>query len=99
MTVAGTYAITVKTPMGEQKGTLTVNPDGAAFSGAVTVDMMGSMEIADGKVDGDALAWTMQMNVPMPMSLDCEAIVAGDAITGTVKAGTFGTFNLTGTRE
>ena len=98
MTVAGTYAITVKSPMGEQSGTLTVHPDGGAFSGTVNVAMMGTMEIADGKVDGDRLSWTMQMKMPMPMALECEATVSGDAISGTVKAGAFGTFDLNGTR-
>ena len=38
------------------------------------------------------------MKVPMPMTLDCEATVDGDAITGNVKAGAFGAMALTGKR-
>ena len=98
MTVAGTYDIAVKSPMGEQKGSFTVVPAGDSFTGSVTVDMMGSMDVTDGKVDGDKLIWAMKMHAPMPMTLDCEATVDGDAIKGTVKAGAFGTFNLSGTR-
>ena len=84
MAVAGTYDITVKSPMGEQKGRFTVNPDGGSFSGSVTIDMMGSMDIENGTVAGDTLAWTMQMRAPMPMTLECEATIDGDAITGQV---------------
>jgi len=54
MSVAGTYETTVKSPMGDQKGTLTVNPgaDGTSFTGSMAGGM-GSMDIADGSVDGD----------------------------------------------
>ncbi len=98
MAVAGTYDITIKTPMGDQKGTLTVNPSGEGFTGSVTSAMMGAMDIAGGKVAGDTITWTMDMKVPMPMTLEGEATVAGDAITGSVKAGAFGSMALSGTR-
>jgi len=38
------------------------------------------------------------MKVPMPMTLECDATVDGDTITGGVKAGMFGTSPLSGTR-
>jgi hypothetical protein len=40
----------------------------------------------------------MAMTVPMPMTLEGTATVDGDTITGSVKAGAFGTFPMTGTR-
>lgn len=98
MSVAGTYDVTIKTPMGDQKGKLTINPAGDSFTGSVTSDMMGSMDIADGKVAGDTATWTMDMKVPMPMTLECEATINGDAITGSIKAGMFGSMALAGTR-
>jgi hypothetical protein len=98
MAVAGTYDVVIKTPMGDQKGTLTVNPDGDAFTGSVTSAMMGSMEIAGGKIAGDTITWTMDMKVPMPMTLEGTATIDGDAITGAVKAGAFGSMALSGTR-
>ena len=48
--------------------------------------------------DGDKLTWKLDITVPMPMTLDGEATVDGDTITGTVTAGAFGAFPLTGTR-
>ena len=59
---------------------------------------MGSMEVANGKVSGNTLNWSMDMKVPMPMTLDCEATVDGDAMTGAVKAGVFGSMPLSGKR-
>jgi hypothetical protein len=41
----------------------------------------------------------MNMVVPMPMTLDCEATIDGDTLTGSVNAGAFGAMPLSGTRE
>ena len=98
MSVAGTYNVVVKTPMGDQNGNFTVNVDGGGFSGSISSPMMGTMEIAGGKVDGNKLTWSMDMKVPMPMTLDCEATVDGDSIAGAIKAGAFGSMAVSGTR-
>ena len=98
MSLAGTYECITKTPMGDQKSDVTISVDGDTFTGS-NVGAMGSMDLEDGKVDGNKLTWSMKMTVPMPMTLEGEAIIDGDALTGTVKAGAFGTFPMTGTRE
>ena len=98
MSVAGTYECVTKTPMGDQKSDVTITVDGDTFTGT-NVGAMGSMDMENGKVDGNTLTWTMKMTVPMPMTLEGEAIVDGDTITGTVKAGAFGAFPLNGTRK
>ena len=97
MSVAGTYDCVTKTPMGDQKSKFTVNVDGDTFTGQ-QAGAMGSMDVVDGKVDGNTLTWTMNMTVPMPMKLTAEATVEGDTITGTVDAGAFGKMPMTGTR-
>ena len=97
MGVAGTYDCVTKTPMGDQKSKLTVNVDGDSFTGQ-QAGAMGSMDVVDGKVDGNTLTWKMNMTVPMPMTLTAEATVDGDAITGTVDAGAFGKMPMSGTR-
>ena len=96
MAVDGTYDVTVKSPLGDQKSTLTVKSDGKSFTGT-NDGAMGSMDVS-GTIDGDTLAWKQQMTVPMPMTLDMTATVDGDTITGTVGAGAFGSFPLSGTR-
>ena len=98
MSVAGTYEVTTKTPMGDQKGSFTVTVDGDSFTGNVS-NPMGNMAVQDGKVSGNTLTWKMDMKVPMPMSLTCTATVDGDAITGEIDTGAFGKMALAGTRE
>ncbi len=98
MSVAGTYECVTKTPMGDQKSEVTINVDGDTFTGS-NVGAMGSMELENGKVDGNTLTWTMKMTVPMPMTLEGTATVDGDVLTGSVKAGAFGTFPMNGTRK
>ncbi len=98
MSVAGTYDCVIKSPMGDQKSKFTVAVDGDSFTGGMAGGM-GSMEVEGGAVSGNTLTWKMNMTVPMPMTLDCDATIDGDSITGNVKAGAFGTFPLIGTRE
>ena len=100
MSVAGTYDCVTKSPMGDQKSTFTVVPsdDGSSFTGS-NQGAMGSMDVEDGKIDGDTLTWKMNMTVPMPMTLDCKADIQGDQLTGTVNAGAFGSMPMTGERK
>jgi hypothetical protein len=95
--VDGSWDTLVKSPMGDQKATLTIASSGSSFTGSYS-GAMGTTEIKDGTVDGDRLTWKLDITVPMPMTLDAEATVDGDAMTGTVTAGAFGAFPLTGTR-
>ena len=97
MSVAGTYEFEVNSPLGAQNGTFTVVPDpsGLSFTGELN-GSMGSTEVTDGSISGNTLSWEMKISSPMPMSLDCEAVVEGEVVTGTVKAGIFGSMPLTG---
>lgn len=95
--VDGSWNTVAKTPMGDQQATLNVTSNGDTFSGNYS-GAMGTSEIKDGKVDGDTLSWSLDITVPMPMTLTCEATVDGDTINGTVTAGAFGSFPLTGSR-
>ena len=97
MSVAGTYDCVTKSPMGDQKSKFTVNVEGDTFTGQ-NAGAMGSMNVVDGKVDGNTLTWTMNMTVPMPMKLEGSATIDGDALTGTINAGAFGAMPMTGTR-
>lgn len=96
--VDGEWDCVVKSPLGDQKSTMTVVSSGDTFTGTNT-GAMGSTEIQDGKVDGEKLTWKMSVTVPMPMTLDGAATVDGDTITGTVTAGAFGAFPMTGARK
>ncbi|MGH6744021.1 hypothetical protein EDF58_1011176 [Novosphingobium sp. PhB57] len=95
--LGGTYECSTKTPMGHQKGTLTIVPEGDTFTGQITGDL-GTMELRGGTISGNQLSWKMKMTSPMPIDLDCKATVDGTALTGTIKAGFFGTMPLEGTK-
>ena len=95
--VDGSWDTLVKSPMGDQKATMTIQSAGDTFTGTFT-GAMGNSEIKNGTIDGDTLRWAIDITVPMPMTLTGEAKVEGDTITGGVTAGAFGTFPLTGTR-
>ena len=97
--VDGAYDVVTKTPMGDQQSVLTVISDDKGGFNGTNAGMMGSMDVKDGKVDGNKLTWIMEMVVPMPMTLEAEATVDGDSITGTVKAGAFGSMAMSGKRR
>lgn len=96
--VDGSYDCVTKSPMGDQKSVFTVTSDGASFTGQ-NAGAMGALDVENGKVDGNKLTWTMAMKVPMPMTLEAEAVIDGDTLTGTIKAGAFGSMAMTGTRQ
>ncbi len=95
--VDGSWDCVVKSPLGDQKLTLSITGADTSFSGTAS-GAMGSSDVS-GTLDGDTIAWTQSVTVPMPMTLDCKATVDGDTLTGTVGAGAFGSFPLTGSRS
>jgi hypothetical protein len=98
MSVEGVYDCVTESPMGEQKSVLTIKIDGDNIVGS-NEGAQGSMDLEDGKVDGNSLTWTMNMTVPMPMTLQASATVDGDKLSGSVNAGAFGDMPMTGTRR
>ncbi len=97
-TVDGAYDCVTKTPMGDQTSVLTIVSNGDSFHGT-NAGPLGSLDVKNGKVDGNRLTWTMDLTMPMPMTLTCEAIVTGDSIAGAMDAGPFGKMAMTGTRR
>lgn len=96
MSIDGTYDVVVKSPMGERKSVLTVQSAGDRFTGTNAGDA-GSFDVS-GAVSGNTLTWQQKITTPMPMTLDMTATIEGDTITGSAKAGAFGSFPLSGQR-
>ncbi len=97
MSADGTWNTTINSPMGSQNGTMSLATDGGTLTGKIS-GPQGEIDIEDGTVDGDSLAWKANMTSPMPMTLEFTATVAGDEINGEVKLGAFGNATFTGTR-
>lgn len=96
MTVSGKWNIEIKSPMGAQKASLDLKTDGGALSGTQS-GQQGSQDIS-GKVDGNNVSWAVTITQPFPMTLEFSGAVDGDAISGNVKAGNFGSFPWSGSR-
>ena len=97
MAVDGTWEIVINSPLGAQKATLDLKTEGNSLTGNQSA-AQGSGPLENGKVDGDALSWSAKISSPMPMTLDFTGTVEGDKLSGSVKAGSFGSFPFTGNR-
>ena len=97
MSADGTWNTTMNTPMGAQNGTLTLTSSGGSLSGKLA-SPQGEIEISDGTVDGNNLAWKASITSPMAMTLEFSATLDGDSMSGNVKLGAFGNATFTGTR-
>jgi hypothetical protein len=97
MAVDGKWMLKIKTPMGEQSGTLDLKADGSALTGTMSGNM-GAVTIENGSVAGDAVKWSAKVTSPMPITLEFDGKVEGDALNGSVKLGAFGTSTFSGAR-
>ena len=97
MAVDGNWNLTMTTPMGERKATLSLASSGGTLTGTQGAEG-NSTEIFDGTVNGDDVAWKVSITNPMPLTLEFTGKVAGDGISGEMGIGTMGSFPFTGTR-
>jgi len=79
------------------KAALDLKSDGAGLSGTQTAQG-NTQPLANGKVDGSKLTWSANITSPMPMTLEFTGNVDGDKLTGSVKAGAFGSFPFSGSK-
>lgn len=96
MSADGNWKITINTPMGAQEVNANITTSGDTFTGT-TSGRMGEQKI-EGKVNGDTLTWSSNISQPMPMTLEFQATVNGDNMSGTVQLGAFGSAPLSGVR-
>ena len=97
MSVDGTWDITTDTPMGAQKGTLSLTTDGDTLTGKMS-GAQGEIEIEDGTVDGDDISYKFSITSPMAITIEVTASIDGDNISGSAKLGAFGNATITGSR-
>ena len=96
MAFSGTWNILMKTPMGDRAAVLTLAQDGDALSGSMEADG-NTIEVKEGKVEGDRAKWNADLTSPMPITLEFDVGQDGDNLDGTVKLGIFGSSAVTGT--
>lgn len=89
--------MTMNTPNGPMKATLTLKSDGVALTGSIAGGL-GSVDLEDGKIDGDNLSWRLTVPQMNNMIVNCTATIDGDELTGEAEMGSFGKATLEATR-
>ncbi len=97
MAVDGNWNLTLSTPMGERKTTLSLTSSGGTLKGTQGAEGE-STEIFEGTVNGDDVAWKVSITNPMPLTLAFTGKVSGDSISGEAGIGPMGSFPFAGTR-
>ena len=95
--ITGSWECSVDTPVGPRTFLVQLNPSGNQFQARVKGNF-GEMDITDGKLDGDVMTWSMAIKSPLPLNLNCTAVVSDDVMNGSVSAGVFGKYPLKGAR-
>lgn len=98
MAVDGKWEIVINSPMGAQKAVLDMASNGNSLTGTQTAQQ-GSGPLENGKIDGNNVSWSAKITSPLPLTLDFAGTVEGDKLSGSVKAGSFGSFPFTGSRS
>lgn len=97
MSADGTWHITIDTPMGARMAKLILTTDGGTLRGQQSGDE-GTTDIYDGTVNGNEVAWKVNITQPMPLSLAFSGKVDGDKISGSIDTGAFGSLSFSGAR-
>jgi len=97
MSADGTWNLTLETPMGERRSTLTLVTAGGALTGTHEAEG-NTTDISAGTVNGNELSWQVSITNPMPLTLTFSGTVDGNTLNGTADTGMFGSFPFEGTR-
>jgi len=97
MSADGTWNLTMQTPMGERRSTLTLSTAGGTLTGKQEAEG-DTTDIADGTVSGNDVTWKVSITNPMPLTLTFSGTVDGNAMTGSADTGMFGSFPFQGAR-
>jgi hypothetical protein len=97
--IDGQWDCVAKSPMGEQKSVLTIVSKADGSFAGTNSGAMGAADVEDGRVDGDRISFKMQIKLPFPMTMTCEATLSGDSMEGAIDTGAFGKFPITAVRK
>ena len=97
MAADGTWNLTMNTPMGERRSTLTLSTSGSTLTGKQEAEG-NTTDIAEGTVNGNDVSWQVSITNPMPLTLTFSGTVDGNTMNGTADTGMFGSFPFEGTR-
>ena len=68
MSIDGKWDCISKTPMGDQPSVMDLKSNGNVVTGT-SINMLGTIDVTNGKLDGNTFTWQMEMTSPFPMKL------------------------------
>jgi hypothetical protein len=95
---AGTWDVTIDTPIGTIAAVFDITEQDGSISGVGRTDKE-SVAFYDVVADGNQLNWLQDVTTPMKLTLKFAVTVDGDVMTGTSKAGFLPASKLQGTRS
>jgi imidazolonepropionase-like amidohydrolase len=96
---AGTWDLTVTTPQGENRASMTVTQSGATLEGTVTTEM-GTVQVTDGRVTGQRVTFTVAVPISgQTTTIVFQGTVDGNRMSGTADLGAMGSATFTGERR
>lgn len=100
MSAAGTWNMTIDTPIGKQhaKLELTQGADGNWSGTSESLDSGEKSDLTDISVAGNEVTWHQAVTKPMKLNLKCTVTIDGDTLSGKAKAGMFPAVTMTGER-
>ena len=85
MTIDGTYKLTIKTPVGAQRGELVLASEGARIHGTLK-NSLGETRFDDGSVQGADVAFTTKIPTPLgKLRARVKLAVTGNGLQGEAK--------------
>ena len=97
MSADGTWNLTMQTPMGERRSTLTLSTAGGTLTGTQQAEG-DTTDISEGTVNGNDVSWKVAITNPMPLTLTFSGTGDGNSLNGSADTGMFGSFPFQGTR-
>jgi hypothetical protein len=99
MTPAGTWDLTIATPIGTQRATIQLSTtDGTLHGTAHDQRHSDPIALTDIAVDGNHVTWRQSITKPLRLNLTFDVTIDGDRLTGTAKAGRLPGSKVTGHR-
>lgn len=86
MNFAGTWDLTINSPMGSKVFRLDLREDGGTLQGTASTGGEATPMVGPVQQDGH-LRWSMKLPRPMNVVLEVDVTCAGDTLSGSAKAG------------
>jgi hypothetical protein len=94
---AGTWDVTLDTPIGKMAVVFEIHENDGVISGEARSDKE-TVPFLDAVADGSRLTWSQAVTTPMRLTLKFDVVVEGDTMTGTSKAGMLPSSKVSGHR-